>query len=361
MISSFSEKQKVISMKISYFIPAVFAGFLLSSCIDEIKLDIDTDQQRLVVDGLIADSLQVYTIKVNYSAIIGVGTDDLKTPVTGASVQVLDNEGGVFDFEETSPGTYTKLMQGDMGKAYHVEVKTADGKTILSRPTVLKKAPKLLTPTFKVIEEVTISQTGRNIYNNKLTMEMNTDISGMAERPFLRWRATGEFEFGEDYPGIIDRKICYIKNNIDFNNIKIFDTHELAGNLLTNEPFLTTKYDYRFFYTYCFHSFQYAISEDEYNYWQSVRSIVNIDGSLFDPPPGTVTGNLYNPDNADDQVLGYFSVAGVSYNREFVTSTELGVATQPRCGPWPPNQPDECFDCLRLPLSSTTRPSYWEP
>ncbi len=348
-------------MKISYFISAVFTGLVLSSCIDEIRLDIDNDQQFLVVDGLIADSMQVYTIKVNYSAIIGVGTDDLKTPVTDASVQVLDDAGGSFAFEETAPGVYTRLMQGEVGKAYHVEVKTTDGKTVLSRPSILKKAPKLLTPSFKVIQQITVSQTGRNVYNNRLQMEMNTDISGMAERPYLRWRTMGEYEFGEDYPGILDRKICYIKNNLDFNNIKVFDTNELVGNSLTNEPFLLTKYDYRFFFQYCFHSFQYSISKEEYEYWLAVRSIVNIDGSLFDPPPGTVNGNLYNPDDPESPILGYFSVAGVSYNRTFKNATDLEFAVTPRCGPWPPNQPQECFNCLTLPLSSTTKPSYWMP
>ncbi len=332
-----------------------------SSCIDEIKLDIDNDQQRLVVDGLIADSLQVYAINVNYSAIIGVGTDDLETPVTGATVRVLDDLGGSFDFTETKPGNYTRLMQGEVGRTYHVEVKTAEGKTILSRPAVLKKAPPLLPPSFKVIEELTISPSGRNVFENKLEVQMNADVSDVTERPYLRWRATGEYEFGEDYPGIIDRKICYVKNNIDFNNIKVFDTNELADDVLSNEPFLTMRYDYRFSIMYCFHMLQYAISEEEYNYWLNVRDIVNIDGSLFDPPPGTVSGNLYNPNDPEDQILGYFSVAGVSYRQHFVNAIDLAVAATPRCRNWPPQQPQECYECLSLPLSSTNRPSYWKP
>lgn len=348
-------------MKIKYLATALIVGLLFASCIDEIKLDIDNDQQWLVVDGLLNDSMQVQVIKVNYSAIIGVGTDDLKPPVTGATVRVLDDAAGSFDFTETADGTYTRLMQGEVGRSYHVEVKTPDGKTILSRPAVLTKAPPMLPPTAKVVEDVTISSTGRNIYNSKLDIGMNVNVSGLQDRPYLRWRATGEYEFGEDYPGIIDRKICYIKNNVDFNNIKIYDTNSLVDGLLSNEPFLVTKYDYRFFYMYCFHLYQYAISEEEYKYWQAVRSIVNIDGSLFDPPPGTVKGNLYNPDNAEDQILGYFSVAGVSSLRFFTNASDLGSAVQPRCSTWPPQQPSECRDCLEILQSVTTRPAYWKP
>jgi Domain of unknown function (DUF4249) len=348
-------------MKLRNFVFILLSGLLLNSCIDDIKLDIDNAQQQLTVDGLIADSLQEYSIKVSYSAVIGIGTDDLETPVEGATVRVLDDAGGSFEFAETKAGTYTRFMQGEVGKAYHVEVKMPDGKIVLSRPAVLKKAPKLLPPNFNVTEEATLSGTGRPIYTKKLAVGMNADVSELTEPPFLRWRATGEYEFGEDYPGIIDRKICYAKNNIDFNNIKIFDTNKLSDGLLFKEPFLNMSYDYRFYYMYCFHLFQYSTSEEEYKYWENVRDIVNIDGSLFDPPPGTVTGNLYNPADLEDQVLGYFSVAGVYYRQHFVNATDLGNSAPPKCGNWPPQQPAECFNCLLLANSTANRPAYWKP
>ncbi len=346
-------------------IPFVFIlifPWLLAGCIDAIKLDIDTNRQWLVVDGQVTDSLQVHEIKLNYSAIIGVGADDLKTPAPGATVRVVDNTGESFDFPESSPGVYSRLMQGVVGKAYHVEVRMPDGKAIISRPAVLKKAPPLLPATARVTQELIISQTGRNLYDNTFFLEMNADVSGLPEKPYLRWRASGEYEFGEDYPGIVDRKICYVKNTIDNNNIKIFDTNSLAGDVLVNEPFLSMKYDYRFAFQYCFHLFQYAISEEEYTYWQNVRNIVNIDGSLFDPPPGTVKGNVYNPDDPEDVILGYFSVAGVTYRRQFTNAIQLGVSSPPRCA-WRPNQQQyqECRDCLTIKRSTTTRPDYWEP
>ncbi|TAK42503.1 MAG: DUF4249 domain-containing protein [Saprospiraceae bacterium] len=352
-----------MKIKIKDFAFLLLPCLLLASCIDEIKLNIGNDQQRLVVDGLIADSLQEYTIKVNHSAIIGsVSTDNVMTPVTGATVRVLDDAGGSFDFTETAAGIYSREMQGEVGKAYHVEVKTADGKTILSRPAVLQKSPPLLPATGRVIEEVTLSPSGRPIKSDKLSLEMNTEVPGLAQRPYLRWRAMGEYQFWENYPNPLNNKICYVKNNVDINNIKIFDTHDLAGGLLTNEPFLTTSYNYRFAFMYCFHLFQYAISEEEYDYWENVRDIVNIDGSLFDPPPGTVKGNLYNPAAPNDQILGYFSVAGVSYRRQFFDVISLGVYVDPGCHYWGIRpQSSECRACADIPMSSLTRPWYWEP
>ncbi len=349
-------------MKIKHLALALLSGFLLTHCIDEIKLNINDDQQWLVVDGLIADSMQVYTIEVNYSAVIGVGSDNITTPVTGASVRVLDDTGGNFDFTETAPGVYTRQMKGEVGKTYHLQVITTEGKSVLSRPTILQKSPPLLPAVGKVIDELTLSSSGGYIHSNKFELDMSTDVSGLAERPYLRWRAAGEYQFWENYPNPLNNKICYVKNNVDFNNIKIFDTHDLADGLLTNEPFLTTSYNYRFAFMYCFHLFQYAISEEEYNYWENVREIVNIDGSLFDPPPGTVKGNLYNPVDPGDQILGYFSVAGVSSRRDFFDVISLGVYVDPKCRYWNTRpQSSECRTCADFPMSSFTRPEYWIP
>jgi hypothetical protein len=262
-------------------------------------------------------------------------------------------------FIETGDGQYTREMQGIPGRTYHVEIIIPDGRRIMSEPAILQEAPQLLPATAKVIEELTVNENGNAVYKHKLALEMNTDVSVLTEPPYLRWRATGEYEFGEDFPGIISRKICYIKQNVDFNNIKIFDAHTLGNGLLQNEQFLTTNYDYRYAYMYCFHLYQYAISEEEFEYWEDVRDIVNITGSPFDPPPGTVKGNIYNPDSPNERILGYFSVSGVSYRRHFTNAIELGVAAHPLCSQWP--RPNECMNCLLIGNSTTTRPEYWEP
>lgn len=349
-------------MKFKFFGLILLASFVLNSCIDEVKLDIDNNQQRLVLEGQIADSLQVYTIKISNSAIIGVGNDNILTPVSGATVMVLDDEGGSFEFAETSPGNYSREMRGEVGRTYHLEVTTSDGKSIKSNPTVLRASPPLLPASAEVIQDITISANGRPVTANKLSVKMNTDVSGLADRPYLRWQAKGEYEFKENYPMALNTKTCYIKNNIDINNIKVFDTNDLAGGLLTDEPFLLTDYNYRFAFQYCFHLFQYSISKEEYKYWQTVHDIVNIDGSLFDPPPGTVKGNLYNTNDPEEQILGYFSVAGVSYRREFMDAISLSFYVEPKCSSlsFRP-QYSECRECLQIANSSLDKPSYWIP
>ncbi len=339
----------------------LFAALLLVRCISEVNLDIDTNRTWVNVDGQITDSLQVQTIKINRSAVIGVGNDNVLTPVEGCTVKVFDDAGLSFDFTETAAGIYTLEMTGEPGRSYHVEVKLPDGKTIMSRPAAMMEAPPLLPISTEVTQKTTISANGRAITSNQLSLGMNTELGTASERPYLRWRATGEYEFKEAYPMALSTKTCYIKNNLDFNNIKIFDTSELEGTSLKDEPFLNTAFDYRFADQYCFHLFQYAISEEEYRYWEQMRDIVSIDGSLFDPPPGTVQGNLFDPSDPDELILGYFSVAGVAYRREFLNGNSLGFFVEPRCSslPFRPQYPD-CRACETILLSSLEKPLYWE-
>ncbi len=349
-------------MKKAYFPFLLLVSLLFVRCIDEVDLNIDTNRTWVNFDGLLTDSLQVQTIKVRRSAVIGVGNDNVLTPIAGCTVKVLDDAGQRFDFTETTAGVYEKEMQGVPGRSYHVEVLLPDGKSIHSRPSVLVKAPPLLPSTAKITQKTTISATGRAVTSNLLSLEINADFSGMPERPYLHWRASGEYEFKENYPMALSTKTCYIKNNLDFNNIKILDTHKIQGDVISKEHFLNTSYDYRFADQYCFHVFQYAISEAEFRYWEQIRDILNIDGSLFDPPPGTVQGNLYDPNDPDELILGYFSVSGVGYRRDFMNSNSLGFFVEPKCSSlsFRP-QYAECRDCTEAINSSLEKPVYWKP
>ena len=64
------------------------------ACVDEIKLNVDTEQRTLVVDGFVTDSLGDFRLKLSQSSVIGIGNDNILDPVADASVQLMDTEGG---------------------------------------------------------------------------------------------------------------------------------------------------------------------------------------------------------------------------------------------------------------------------
>ena len=68
---------------------------------------------------------------------------------------------------------------------------------------------------------------------------------------------------------------------------------------------------------------QYAVSQDAYRFLRLVKQQAEISGSIFDPPPATIRGNMISLENPDEVVLGYFMAAGESSKRIYINKSDL--------------------------------------
>lgn len=336
-------------------------AMIATACIDEVEFPIEREDAIIFVDGMIADSLDTYTIRLGYSAEIGEGNDNILVPITDAQVEVHDDQGNIVSFNPDGSGFYSAMMAGVPGRGYQLKARVAGGREIESEMEILPAS----VPISSVKGEVEIEEF-LNTFNNlstkeSLILKVSTTIPS-GERPYLRWRVSGQYEFRENYPGAISTKWCYAPDVVDLNQLNTFNSRLLAGNELKDQVILTTDYNHRFAYMYCFHVQQLRISEQEFNYWGQVELLINRSGSLFDPPPGNIKGNLYDPQNADQAVLGFFSVAGASSKRQFISRDTTNIYIDDRCR-FRFNQPtpQACLDCLTLEGSTVERPDYWIP
>ena len=342
------------------FLGLMIGGLLLPACIDETELDVTGAEGTVFIDGLVGDSLQVYTIKVSESAVVGVGTEYVHPAISGATVEVVDDAGERVRFMEGErAGYYEAEMKTEPGRAYHVEIQLPNGRTITSSAAASLASPPIKKVQVEAVQSEILTSTGGSSSETRAEVRLDVDIAGATEPVLLRWRVRGEYEFQESYPGMIIPKTCYAPHTIDFNNLSLLDSRDYEGENISSEPFFDVRLDYRFRINYCFHITQYRMNERELEYWRTVEDVINVDGSFFDPPPGTVRGNLNYTDDDEDLVLGYFSVVGVSSTKAFTSSGLLGANPNPLCPPWPPQRPDECFDCLVLRGSTQDEPSYW--
>lgn len=349
--------------KILFLILIIASTIGLWSCIDEIGLNVDTDQRTLVIDGFVTDSLGDFTLKISQSSVIGIGNDNILTPVPSATVQLLDTDGGTYPYTESQeePGTYELFsFKALRGKSYFIDIVLSDGKHYQSKPEQLRSSSFIDAISYDVNEETYRNNAGQLITENIISANISTDFSQSAVPPFLRWRVEGEYQVQENYPMALSPKRCYVGVNLDLNDIRIFDASQVNGNELFAQTIAQTPYDFRFGEQFCFHVSQFSISEDEYNYWRNIKEIIDIDGSLFDPPPGTVIGNIRNVDNPDEVAVGYFSVASVFFKRYFVNRDETGFSVRSKCEGFFLRVPFACDDCLLLNNSTTEKPDYWE-
>lgn len=336
--------------------------FYLGACIDEIKLNVDTEQRTLVVDGFVTDSLGDFQLKLSQSSVIGIGNDNILDPESGATVNLLDTDGGSYPYAESAADAGIYILEQfkvERGKQYFIDIVLQNGKHYQSTPSQLRSSSKIDNISYTVFESTYRNNIGDLVTDELISLNIDTDVRDAESPPFLRWRVEGQYVIREISPGNLNPKRCFVTNNLDQNVISVFDASLLNEGVLRNQEIASTILDFRFTENFCFHISQYAISEEEFDYWNSIKEVIEIDGSLFDPPPGTVIGNIRNVDNPEEIAVGYFSVASIFFLRDFINGDELGNSIAPKCGRRG-EVPFGCDNCLDINNSTTEVPTYWE-
>jgi hypothetical protein len=156
----FTDVRKTI-IKIAWII-------LLSSCLSPIDLPTENAGNRLVVSGQVSPIADQNYVQLGRTA----DTDRLPFPVTGAFVQLLDDVGNEFNYEEDefNPGMYfLKDFSGVPSIQYFIRIWTPEGETYESTPETMPEDAGTVTAYFDVQREET------------------TDIEGaVTEKPFIK-------------------------------------------------------------------------------------------------------------------------------------------------------------------------------
>lgn len=114
-------------MRAGTYILTALLAFTLASCTKEIDLELDTAEPRLVVEGLLTDNVEPYTIKLTQTTPYFQQGEHY---ITGALVMITDNAGNVDTLTYTDAGIYSTLTdrQGVPGNTYTLTV-VHDGQT----------------------------------------------------------------------------------------------------------------------------------------------------------------------------------------------------------------------------------------
>ena len=331
------------------------------SCIDEISLDIENDKQFVIVDAVLTDQPGEHSISLNDSPILGVGNDNILVPISGADVRLIEEGGGstVFIEDANEAGEYKADISLSLESRYHLEIILPNGNMIQSTQESLPPAnPNIDTLDWEIIDVGTINESGNEAAREFVELYVTTTPT--TEDTYLRWRVTGEYQFVEKYFGILNPRNCFVKEDVDFNNIKLQKSEDFAGGVIENFPIIRTSFNSRFHIAYLFNVFQYSIDSDEFQYWENAEKLINIDGTLFDPPPGSISGNLVNVTDPTQKVQGYFSLSRLAFKRRFAVVSRKGFFVDTDCFTRPgANNPEKCLDCTTINRSTLERPDYW--
>lgn len=312
-------------MRLIHFSTVLLVALIISGCITKFIPETDEEQNLIVVEGLITDQPEIYTIKLSWS--IPIGSKLAAKPLKGCNVTVNDNLGNIYQFTESSTaGTYISnkaTFQGVVGRKYTLHVNTnnatATHYSYESMQVEMKAVPPIDSLFYEkvIIKEKTEfsgPQEGCQVYLNTFDPE--------GDCRFYRWDYIETWKFMLPY--YVTNQVCWITNNS--TNINIKNTSVLAEDRVTRLPvrFISNETD-RLSYRYSILVNQYSLSEDEFTYWEKMLNISQDVGSLYDITPSTVTGNIFCVEDPGEQVLGYFSVSAITSERIYIDETFQGL------------------------------------
>jgi Domain of unknown function (DUF4249) len=127
-------RNKLLIIRFSSALLLLSCAFFLASCRQEIDLDLNSANAKIIIEGAVTDQRVPYDIKITKSINFNAKND--YPPVIGAFVTILDNVGTLDTLKEVQAGLYrTTKLRGVATRRYTLTVK-AEGQTYTASSTL---------------------------------------------------------------------------------------------------------------------------------------------------------------------------------------------------------------------------------
>ncbi|HEY9489231.1 MAG TPA: DUF4249 domain-containing protein [Chryseosolibacter sp.] len=295
---------------------------VLMGCIETYDPPLDNrDVNYLVVDGFLNASNG--TANIVLTRTLPVKSKEFIPAESGASVQIADSNGEVYSLTETNPGVYTgSIANVDAQIRYRLSIRTRNNREYSSEP-------------IEVVESPVIDSISYWLDNNEVVFGVNShDPTGKAR--YFRWKFIETYEYRSKYHS----SFRFAGNDIELRTQEEFistcwksnpsteillgSTRHLSESVVSNNALLTIPFGsiklsikYRIFVQ------QQSLTEEAYNYWLNLRKSTENLGSLFDPLPSEVSGNIHSTTAPGENVIGYFSAGTIAETVRYVRRSEL--------------------------------------
>ncbi|WP_375435898.1 DUF4249 domain-containing protein [uncultured Hymenobacter sp.] len=280
---------------------------------------INADTNFLVVDGFI-NSNGITTINLSRTYNISSAA---AAPKEAKATVYLEEENGVRNvLRESSQGTYTSApLRLNPTKRYRLFISATGGKDYASDFVIVKTTPPIDNVAWQAVP------TGLNIYVNS---HDNTSAT-----QYYRWEYEETWEITPPYAPAVEYRNNRIQDittpyprlcwgTFKSVDIELTNTTRLNQDIVSNyllRSFPTTANQFNT--TYSLLVKQYAQTAEEYMYWDLLKKNTENIGTLFDPLPAQVTGNVHCLTDETELALGYIGAHSVEEKRIFIRRAEL--------------------------------------
>jgi hypothetical protein len=338
-----------------------------------------------VVEGTLRVGQEATIITVSKTVNVNEKVDF--KPVLKANLTVEDKNGSSIILTETGNGSYYSSNLGLVpGKEYRLRIRTTDNKEYLSEYVVAKTTP--------AIDSISWRKE-----NGDMFIYANTHDNTNNTR-YYKWDYEETWEihsyYRANYQYLGGSTIVYAPafhyqcwKYDKATAINVGSSAHLSSDVISEFPLLLIKAGSdKLSVRYSILLRQESLTKKAYEYFLLMKKNTESIGSIFDPLPSDLKGNIQCISNPEEGVIGYLTASSLSQKRIFITQLEAGWKYDHNCEDvqYIPNHPDSirffmpslrpidlvlkdfkeyytagaprCVDCVTRG-GTLAKPSYW--
>lgn len=299
---------------------------VIASCKEKYTAELkSSDKSALVVDGFLNAGSGPTTITLTRSYALSAA--GMIPRVTGAQVTVEGDNGTTFALTETAinSGVYRHPQLTLSNSAqYRLKIRTTGGKEYLSDYVPVNLSQPIDSLNWKW-------------ENNSVLFQVSTHDATNNSR-YYKWDYEETWEIVTNYYATVKT----IANNVivprnfpaedvshcwkyDFSKtIMIGSSTQLQSDVIYRAPlFAVPAHNERIGVRYSVLVKQAVLTKQAYEYFSLMKKNTEQLGSIFDPLPSELKGNIKCVSDASEQVIGFVTASSQQEKRIFVSSTEL--------------------------------------
>ena len=368
--------------KISVFVITLF--FLLpfyQSCIEPVDGEFDLQAGLIFIDGFALTEMGLSTVTITESVFEFQTYKVINVPSAIVKIENI-NSGETVDFAEDASGIYTcpPDFAAEPGEVWKLLVEFENGKKVESKPQTVVEAVPIAAVNVEYAPDIEFNADfGEFVPGHRVSIDWQ-DPAG--EENFYLWKyrtfeplfvcrtcenrsvlRNGECQptgqsFGPQYYNYLCNPQCW---QIKFGNeLPIFeDRLEDGVNIQDREIIILPFYRRP---DILIEIQQFSLDKDAFEYFKVISDQVSESGGLNAPPPAALLGNLFNPDDSSDLILGQFTTAGVSTKSLYIDRALISES------PIRPDDPiiiEPCatcptqYPCMESAFRTAVKPDGW--
>jgi len=295
----------------------------------------------LVVEGTINTGSDSTAVHLTHTIPISSPAGTLSPPELNATVTVESSQNATYPLTEAGNGYYIAVGLNLSGSnQYKLKIITSASKVYESDFVPVKNSPPMDSVSYQA-------------ENTSLKINVTTRDASNSTR-YYRWDYNETWIIHSRYESFLELQKSPVDSIVkrppadqiytcwqsdQSSDIILASTAKLSNDILINYPVaIIPSTSEKLAERYSILIKQYAMTPDAFNYYQELRKNTESLGTIFDPQPSSLTGNIHCTTNPSEQVIGYITAGSASQARIYVNGREL-----PANANWIPSLPQ--FNC----------------